>query len=306
MNNVEKAKAFLLEKPGYQKSSYLDVAAMLDVTRNDVAQAVAQIKNGNTKVVKTTSDQLFEEFLKWKQAKSFSEEVKTKRVLPKPFKGNPDNVLVIGDLHAPFIRKGYLEFCREEQEKWDCGTVIFIGDSIDGHSWSFHEHDADGMSVKDEVKRAKQQLAEWYEVFPVATVLYGNHDLLVARKAKAAGLSQHFIKDLGEIIGAPNTWTFTHEVIKDEVKYIHGSVGNAIKRAKDERISIVQGHLHTEAFTEWAVSERDAIFGLQVGCGIDHEAYAFEYARPFPKKPVISCGIVLEKGRLPFTKLMNL
>ena len=183
---------------------------------------------------------------------------------------------------------------------------MFIGDIVDGHSWSFHEHNVDGMSVKSEVTKAKQQLEEWYSVFPEAVVLLGNHDLLVARKAKSAGLSQHFIKDLGEILGAPKSWMFTHEFIKDDVKYIHGSSGNAITRAKDERISIVQGHLHTESFVEWAVSERDAIFGMNVGCGLDHSAYAFEYAKPFPKKPVISLGVVLENGKLPFTKLMNL
>jgi predicted MPP superfamily phosphohydrolase len=247
----------------------------------------------------------FEEFLKWKEQRYSRPSLKTK-VLPKPYKGNPSNVLVIGDLHAPFILEGYLEFCREEQEKWDCGTVIFIGDIVDGHSWSFHEHNVDGMSVKSEVTKAKQQLEEWYSVFPEAVVLLGNHDLLVSRKAKSAGLSQHFIKDLGEILGAPKTWMFTHEFVKDDVKYVHGSTGNAITRAKDERISIVQGHLHTESFVEWAVSERDAIFGMNVGCGLDHSAYAFEYAKPFPKKPVISLGIVLENGKLPFTKLMNL
>lgn len=309
MNNVEKAKQFLTERPGYQKSSYSDVADIIGVTRQDVAEAMKEIKHGpkvqgttyNNPVVHTE----FEEFLKWKASKGKTE-VKPIRSLPKPFQGNTDNVLVIGDLHAPFILDGYLEFCREEQEKWDCGTVVFIGDIWDGASFSYHEHDADGMSVKEEVLKAKKQLAEWFEVFPVATVLYGNHDLLVARKARTAGLSQHFIRDLGEIIGAPKTWNFTHEFIKDDVKYIHGSIGNAITRAKDERISIVQGHLHTESFVEWAVSERDAIFGMNVGCGLDRTAYAFEYAKPFPKKPVISCGIVLEKGKLPFTKLMRL
>ncbi len=225
----------------------------------------------------------------------------------KPYtKGNPDNVLIIGDLHAPFILEGYLEFCRKLQEKHNCGTVVLIGDIIDGNSWSYHEHDVDGDSVKTEVNKAILQLQDWYRAFPIATVLYGNHDLLVSRKAKTAGLSQLFIRNLGEILGAPQGWAFTHEYIKDNVKYIHGSTGNAISRAKDERISICQGHLHSQAFVEYSVSERDAIFGLQIGCGIDREAYAFEYAKPMAKKPVISAGVILEKGTLPILELMKL
>jgi len=309
MNNVEKVEKFLLDKPGYIKSSYSDLALMLNVSREDVGQAVANVKKASlpkpSNPTVTFYNNEFEEFLKWKASKEIVKAA-VNRKLPSVYKGNKDNVLVIGDLHAPFILEGYLEFCREQQEKFDCGTVIFIGDIVDAHSWSFHTHDVDGMSVSDEVNRAKKQLNEWYQVFPEAVVLYGNHDLLVARKAKVAGLSQHFIKDLGEILGAPTGWKFIHEYILNDVKYIHGSVGNAITRAKDERVSIVQGHLHSESFVEWSVSEKDAIFGMNVGCGLDHSAYAFEYAKPFPRKPIISCGIVLDKGTLPIIKLMKL
>ncbi|HLX54299.1 MAG TPA: hypothetical protein VKR58_10175 [Aquella sp.] len=88
--------------------------------------------------------------------------------------------------------------------------------------------------------------------------------------------------------------------------YIHSSTGNAITRAKDTRKSIVQGHLHSRTFVEWLVSVKDRIFGMNVGCGIDREAYAFEYGRNMPKKPVIGSGLVLENGRLPIIELMDL
>ena len=117
-----------------------------------------EIKHGPKTYKTSTINAEFEEFLKWKQNKQQAAFKTKTRVLPQPYQGNPNNVLIIGDLHAPFIREGYLEFCRTEQEKWNCGTVVFIGDIIDGHSWSFHQHDVDGSSVKDEVKRAKSQL----------------------------------------------------------------------------------------------------------------------------------------------------
>lgn len=224
----------------------------------------------------------------------------------KPYKGNPDNVLFIGDLHAPFILDGYLEFNIELQKKYDCGTIIFAGDIIDSHSWSFHTHDVDGLSVKDELNAAISQLRNWYLAFPEATVMLGNHDLLISRKAKEYGLSQVFLKYLGDVIEAPKTWQFKHELYRDGVLYIHGSTGNAIDRAKDIRHSVAQGHLHSQAFVQWSVSEIDSIFGLQVGAGLDRHAYAFEYAKTMPKKPIISSAVILNKGTLPILELMRL
>lgn len=219
---------------------------------------------------------------------------------------NTDNVLFIGDLHAPWILDGYLEFCKEQQEKYDCGTVIFAGDIIDSGSWSYHEHDPDGLGVKDELYAAKKQLKEVYKLFPKAISLLGNHDLLISRKAKTAGLSQEFIRDLGSVIEAPSDWLFCHEIVRDNVRYIHGSTGDAFKRAVDSRMSTCQGHLHSKTFVQWSVSEKDAIFGLQVGAGFDRDKYAFDYAKPFTKKPIISCGLILENGTIPLVKLMNL
>lgn len=232
-------------------------------------------------------------------------------ILKKSSSGNiynmdPNNVLFIPDLHAPFIKLGVLDWIRDEQKKYNCGTVIFAGDILDGHSWSFHEHDVDGMSVGDELIAAKKQLKDWYKAFPIAKVCLGNHDLLIQRKAKTAGLSKEFIKDFGSVIEAPKTYEFGLEFMKHNVKYTHGTTGDAFKVAKDSRISTCQGHFHSKTFVQWSVSEKDAIFGMQVGWGADRDKYAFDYGKAFSSKPILSCGLVLEQGRLPFTKLMKL
>lgn len=230
-----------------------------------------------------------------------------KKVNYKPNKKlDPNNVLIVGDLHAPFTLDGYLEFNLDLQKKYNAGTVVFIGDVVDGCAWNFHSHNVDGMSVKDELIAAIKTLEQWYKAFPTATLTLGNHDLLISRKAREFGLSQLFIRYFGDIIKAPKTWNFVDSIKIDDVLYMHGSIGNAIKRAKEIRHSLVMGHLHTEAFVQWSVSEIDAIFGLQVGCGIDRHKYAFEYAQPMPKKPIISSGLVLDKGKLPLIELMKL
>lgn len=217
-----------------------------------------------------------------------------------------ENRLIIGDLHAPFILDGYLDWCNDLRKEYNCNKITLIGDIIDGHSWSYHESDVDGLSVGDELASAKKQLRECYNLFPEAEITLGNHDLLIARKARTAGLSQRFIRDLGEILESPKKWIFAHEFIHNNVRYTHGTIGNAFTRAKDSRMSTVQGHLHSQAFVQYSVSEKDAIFGLQIGCAIDRDKYAFEYAKPMTQKPVISAGIVLDNGQVPLIRLMKL
>ena len=45
---------------------------------------------------------------------------------------------------------------------------------------------------------------------------------------------------------------------------------------------------------------------MNVGCGIDRTAYAFEYGKAMTKKPIIGSGLVLDNGRLPIIELIDL
>lgn len=233
-----------------------------------------------------------------------SKSQKKPKKLPTVFsKGNPNNVLIIGDIHEPFCLEGYLEFCREQQEKFNCGKIVFIGDIIDNHYSSYHETDPDGYSAGEEFERAYDKVQNWYKVFPEAIVLTGNHDRLIARKAYSAGISQVWIRSLKDTLNTTN-WNFVEEYEYLDVLYMHGEGGTARTKMKKELQSIVQGHLHTQAYIEYIVGKHYKIFGFQVGCGIDKDAYAMAYAKRFPK-PIISCGVVLN-GQLPILLPMNL
>jgi metallophosphoesterase superfamily enzyme len=213
------------------------------------------------------------------------------------------NVLVIGDLHLPFCLEGYLEHCKQTYLKYNCDTVIFIGDIIDNHASSYHETDPDGMSAGSELKLAIQQVKEWYNAFPNAHVTIGNHDRLIMRKAMTSGLSKMWIKDYAEVLGVPN-WKFVESVEIDDILYIHGEGGTARTRARRDLQSVVQGHLHTQCYTDWIVGAKFKIFGMQVGCGVDNKAYAMAYGKNFGK-PAIACGVV-EKGETAINVLMKL
>ena len=97
-------------------------------------------------------------------------------------------VLVPGDLHLPFTHPKYLAFCKDVRRVWKTKEVVFIGDQVDAHALSFHEHDPDGMSAGDEKRAAKAGIAEWYKAFPKAKVCIGNHDARTIRLARKAGI----------------------------------------------------------------------------------------------------------------------
>ena len=43
-----------------------------------------------------------------------------------------DRILVIGDIHESFSIDGYLEFCKHQYDKYNCNTVVFIGNIVTG------------------------------------------------------------------------------------------------------------------------------------------------------------------------------
>ena len=199
-------------------------------------------------------------------------------------------VLVIGDLHEPFCLDGYLDHCKKVYAEQNCNRVVFIGDVIDNHYSSYHETDPNGYGAGEELQLAIDGLSKWYKAFPDAEVTLGNHDRLIRRKAFSGSVPKQWIKEYSEVLEVPK-WRFVDRVVIDGVQYIHGESGKAIKKAKDDMMSTVQGHRHTEMFTEWAVGAHFKVFGCAVGCGIDHESYAMAYGKNF-KKPAIGCAVV--------------
>jgi len=307
MNLIE-VKDFLRTSPGYQKEGASRLANKLNTKIDICYQALSEIRSENrhkneeiiyksSSIEKQSHTDIFRDAFqnRKKHYNEISLDVKKGKY--------GKNVLVIGDLHLPFSLNGYLEHCKKTYIKYNCNEVVFIGDIIDNHASSYHETDPDGYNAGEELKIAIQQVKEWYDAFPKATVIIGNHDRIIMRKAYSSGLSKMWIKDYAEVLGTPG-WNFTESVEIDNVLYIHGEGGTARSRARRDLQSIVQGHLHSQAYIEWIVGARFKIFGMQVGCGINHKSYAMAYGKEGPK-PAIACGVIIE-GEVPINIMMNL
>ena len=201
-------------------------------------------------------------------------------------------VLAVGDLHAPFIHKNYLAHCKDVAKKNKIDKVVFIGDIIDAHFSSFHVTDPDGYGGEDELDLAIDQIADWYKAFPEATVILGNHDRIVTRKAKMANLPSKWVRDFNDVLGTPN-WYWKIEEEIDGVLYVHGEASTARTTMKNEGQPVVQGHRHSEMYVEYLSNNR---FAVQVGCGVDRTSYAMEYARAY-KKQQLGCAVI-EDGKV--------
>jgi len=309
MSNIkskESIKEFLISKPGYQKFGKYALAKALNLNSIDECEAaLREIRFENRSPI-TTYKEAIKDNKSHKNvfidAFKFKDKVKAPTLEIRKSKSGK-NVLAIGDLHLPFGLEGYLEHCIETYNKYKCNEVVFIGDIIDNHASSYHETDPDGHSAGQELRLAISQVKKWYDAFPKASVIIGNHDRLIMRKAYSSGLSKLWIKDYADVLGTPN-WNFIESIEIDNVLYIHGEGGTARSRARRDLQSIVQGHLHSQAYIEWIVGSKFKIFGMQLGCGINAKSYAMAYGKEGPK-PAIACGVILQ-GITPINIMMEL
>ncbi len=212
-------------------------------------------------------------------------------------------ILIIGDLHEPFTHPDYLDFCKQTYANHNCNKVIYIGDIIDSHGWSYHEHDPDGMGAGDELNLAIRKVAKWYEAFPEADVTIGNHDRLASRKMYSAGVPQKFLRSYNEILNTPK-WNWVESIEYDNVLYEHGEGSKPFMKARNNMLSSVCGHHHTDCGVMWYVGKKFKVFGMAVGCGIDIKSYAAAYAKNF-KRQALGCGVVIG-GHTAINCLMDL
>ena len=160
------------------------------------------------------------------------------------------------------------------------------------------------MGGADELQYAIQRIARWYKHFPKATVIIGNHDRMVMRKAQTSAIPSKWIKSYKEVLEVPG-WNFVERYEKDGVQYLHGEGGTARTKCRADMMNTVQGHLHTQAYCEHYVGQNFRVYGMQVATGINFSEYSFSYAKA-GKKPAIGCAVILNNGKLPINLLMEL
>jgi|TARA_Y100000034_G_C6738419_1_gene327525 predicted phosphodiesterase len=220
-------------------------------------------------------------------------------------------VLVIGDTHANCMHKKYISFLKRIADQYSPDKIVHIGDLVNWNSISYHQTRLNLMDPEMEFRKAYKQVQQIYKAFPKAHWLLGNHDMIPRRRALDAFLPELLFKDdvdLWDLKGW-KVYPRYHDLIIDGVIYRHGDKGKggrfpAILNAEQQFQSLVQGHHHASGGVEFYGNESRLVFGMQVGCGIDHHKAEMDYGMKFNKKPILGCGIVVNGKRAIFEPMI--
>jgi len=211
------------------------------------------------------------------------------------FEPSPFPILVIPDTHIPFEHPNALQFCKDIAEEYEIATVVHLGDEIDHHALSFHTNELDAMTALQEYRSAKDKIQDWFEAFPDVKLCIGNHSKIPVRRAKEMGLPNSYLRSFHELWNAPDGWDVDHSFTIGGVIFKHaGKAGfqGSINSAIINRASSVFGHNHSHGGILYQANEDNLIFGMNAGCLIDNDAYAFAYGKDFAHKPTLGCGVV--------------
>jgi hypothetical protein len=210
-----------------------------------------------------------------------------------------ETVLVIPDLQIPFHHKDAFKFLDYIKGKVKPTKVVCIGDSIDSHALSDYISNPDGFSAGHEHTSALTYLKDMYNIFPEGVEVDSNHNNRIFRRACSAGIPKTFLRSYKEFMNAPESWEFVPHIIIDDIMYEHGDSFTGQIAAKSGALanmrSTVIGHHHNTASIHYMANKERMLFGMNVGCLIDNEAYAFEYNKKNKTQPTLACGVV-DKG----------
>ena len=245
----------------------------------------------------TVSDFLRKEF-KQKQADASPTEqfsVRKKDVQ----KEDNSRVLLISDMHIPYHHPDTLEFLQYLKDKYKPTRVICLGDELDKHALSYHDHDPDLPSAGDELRRSMPTIQEVYKMFPVMDIIESNHGSLVWRKAKTNGIPRQYIKSYNDVLGVGEGWKWsfdlTIELPNGQKCYIHhGKTSNVIQLSQQMGMKAIQGHYHEAYRIDYWGNPNGLFWGMQCGCLIDDDALAFSYNNVNIKRPVIGTGLIID------------
>lgn len=210
---------------------------------------------------------------------------------------NKERYLVIPDLQAPFQHKDALDFLSHVADVYDVTKVVSIGDETDQHALSRYPHNPDGMSAGKELEQANKFMRRLYARFPKAFACFSNHTDRIFRKAFEVGIPRAYLRSIKEFMDAPDGWHWDREWRLDNIIFTHGDSAKGGQPhkllAQSNLCSTVIGHHHSSPGVAYLANDKQTIFGMNVGCLIDRESYAFHYTKFNRYQPVLGCGVVL-------------
>lgn len=224
--------------------------------------------------------------------------------------------LVISDLQMPFENEKALGFCSYLRRHYDIPEdgILNVGDETDCLHGGLYPKDPNGHHTPNsEIRAVREKFKEWGSHFPRMKIAISNHGLRWLRKATASEIPEQLLRSYEDIFEAPGGWKWAHEWKFANIKYpfriIHGmgysGINGARNAAIDAGMSTVIGHLHSYAgisYVRTGGSNKNSglnIWGMNAGCLIDIDSYAFKYGSDSRNKPCLGASVILDDGKTP-------
>lgn len=219
----------------------------------------------------------------------------------RPATKQEDNsrILFISDLHIPYHHPDTFEFLQYLKDKYNPTRVICLGDELDKHGLSYHDHDPDLYSAGHELQASIPFVKKLEQMFPVMDIVESNHGSLVWRKAKTNGIPRHYIKSYRDVLGVGEGWKWFYDLTVDlpngQQCYVHhGKVNDVIKMSQSMGMCAVSGHFHERFKIEFWANPNGLYWGMQAGCLVDDKSYAMAYNNTNLRRPIIGTGLVID------------
>lgn len=208
-----------------------------------------------------------------------------------------NSILHIPDTQFPFHHPDTFDFLKAIKKKYKPDLVIHAGDEVDFHALGRWSVNPDGYSAGMELELALEGMHTLYSMFPKAYVCTSNHTVRPLKKAFDSGIPRAFMRDYHEFLQAPATWKWADRWIFNKILFEHGenvSGSNAaMNAAKQNMMSTAIGHQHSYGGVKYYSTFERTIWGLNSGCLIDINKYAFAYGAKARSKPTLGCGVIL-------------
>lgn len=209
-----------------------------------------------------------------------------------------ERTLAIGDTHAPFAHPDALTFLAAIKSEFSPDFVVHQGDEVDNHGMSFHEKNPALPGASAELDESRAWIRQLEAVFPEVVLLESNHGSLLYRKALHHGIPEEMLRNYNEVLRVGPGWRWqlglTIQSPSGLVYFEHGQKATARTISKRMGVSVVQGHRHNEAYSEWWNNSLTNVFAMQTGCLIDNRSRTFLYNRKNETHPVIGTGLILD------------
>ena len=239
-----------------------------------------------------------------------TERTETFTVRKEDVKEDNSRVLLISDMHIPYHHPDTLDFLTHLKKKYNPTRVICLGDELDKHALSYHDHDPDLPSAGDELRRSIPVIQEIHRLFLVMDIVESNHGSLVWRKAKTNGIPRQYIKSYNDVLGVDDGWKWSFDLTitlpNGQKCYIHhGKTSNVIQLSQQMGMNAIQGHYHEACRIDYWGNPTGLYWGMQCGCLIDDDALAFSYNNVNIKRPVIATGLIIDSIPVLEPMLLN-